>query len=156
MIANKVSREEVCKKYGICNATITNIVKCEEEIKSDCLKRDKKRNRDCKYAELEKYLFEWFLEKRRLDVPINGPILCSKAVDLAAMCLDDSSKNFKPTNGWIGRFKEGHNINWHKISGEKNSADLDLANTWVDTVLPRLTDGYTHDCIYNADETGLF
>ena len=46
---------QVCNKYGICNATITNIVKCEEEIKSDCLKRDKKRNRDCEYAELEKY-----------------------------------------------------------------------------------------------------
>ena len=50
-------------------------------------------------------------------------LLCIfKAVDLAAMCLDESSKNFKPTNGWIGRFKKRHNINWHKISGEKNSA----------------------------------
>ena len=58
-----------------------------------------------------------------LDVLINGPIFCSKAVDLAAMCLNESSKNFKPTNDWIGRFKKRHNINWHKISGKKNSAD---------------------------------
>ena len=34
--------------------------------------------------------------------------------------------------------------------------DLDLANTWVDDVLPKLVSDYTNDCIYNADETGLF
>lgn len=72
------------------------------------------------------------------------------------MCLDETCRGFKPSNGWLGRFKKRHNIEWKKMSGEKASVDLDSANHWVDNVLPKLVDGYSSDCVYNADETGLF
>ena len=65
MLEKKIPRAEICKHFDICNAAVTNILKNENEIKNDCLNRDKKRNRDCKYGELEKYLYEWFLEKKK-------------------------------------------------------------------------------------------
>ena len=54
-----------------------------------------------------------------MNIPINGPLLSSKAKDFSAMCMDESCKTFKPTNGWLGRFKKRHNISWQKISGER-------------------------------------
>ncbi len=51
------------------------------------------------------------------------------------MCLDESCRGLKPSNGWLGRFKKRHNIEWKKMSGEKASVDLDSANYWVDNVL---------------------
>lgn len=43
-----------------------------------------------------------------------------------------------------------------KMGGEKGSVDLNLANDWADNKLPKLVADYSNDCIYNADETGLF
>ena len=111
MLEKKIPRAEISKHFNICNAAVTNILKNENEIKNDCLNRDKKRNRDCKV----KYLYEWFLEKRRMNIPINGPLLSSKAIGFSAMCMDESCKTFKPTNGCLGRFKKRHNISWQKI-----------------------------------------
>jgi hypothetical protein len=51
------------------------------------------------------------------------------------MCLDESCRGLKPSNGWLGRFKKRHNIEWTKMSGEKASVNLDSANHWVDNVL---------------------
>ena len=104
----------LCERFKICNSTITSIKKNEKEIREDCLNRGKKRSRQGKFDELENYLVEWFIEKRRQNLPINGPILCAKASEFSKMCLDESCKNFKPSNGWLGRFKKRNNIRWKK------------------------------------------
>ena len=83
---------------------------------------------------MENYLVEWFLDKRQLNVPINGPILMAKANEFASMCLDVRCRDFKPSNGWLGRFKKRNNISWRKVNGERGSVDAELANDWAKNV----------------------
>ncbi|KAF0762407.1 tigger transposable element-derived protein 4-like [Aphis craccivora] len=43
-----------------------------------------------------------------------------------------------------------------KISGEALNVDLNVTNSWLINVWPKLNEKYTPDNIFNADETGIF
>jgi hypothetical protein len=77
LLNKNTPREVLCEQFNVCNATISNIKKHEEVIRADCLKRTQKRCRLSKYDEMENYLLQWFLEKRKQNQPINGPVLCA-------------------------------------------------------------------------------
>ena len=44
----------------------------------------------------------------------------------------------------------------HSICGESKKVDEDVVMSWINRTLPNLVEKYSPDCIYNADETGLF
>ena len=50
-----------------------------------------------KYDDVETCLYEWFVEMRRKNVTINGPILCEKAISFDAML--NQNNDFKPNSG---------------------------------------------------------
>ena len=95
----------------------------------------------------------WFNEMRALNIPINGPLICQKALDFAKL-LGDS--NFKASNGWLQRFKDRHGIIFKVISGEEKSAPLSDAEFWRKNTMRNLLENYSAENLYNADETGLF
>ncbi len=39
---------------------------------------------------------------------------------------------------------------------ESKKVDEDVVMSWINRTLPNLADNFSPDCIYNADETGLF
>ena len=59
----------------------------------------------------------------------------AKSVEFASMCRDASCKDFKPSNGWLGRFKKRNNISWPKFCGEKGSVDVELLNNCANNQL---------------------
>jgi hypothetical protein len=65
-------------------------------------------------------------------------------------------ENFKCSASWIQRFRQRHNINFGKISGESSAVNTDICSNWWANVWPYLRAGYCDDEIYNADEAGLF
>jgi cellulase/cellobiase CelA1 len=66
------------------------------------------------------------------------------------------NNGFKPNSGLLHRFKKRYGINLHSICGESKKVDEDVVMSWINRTLPNLVEKYSPDCIYNADETGLF
>ncbi|XP_050335026.1 tigger transposable element-derived protein 4-like [Bactrocera neohumeralis] len=64
--------------------------------------------------------------------------------------------NFKCSSGWLDRFKKRHNICFGKICGESASVDQSVTNDWLLQTWPTISNNYSMDNIFNADETGIF
>lgn len=64
--------------------------------------------------------------------------------------------DFKPTNGWLARWKGRNNVVFKKLHGEKKDADVPAADNFRQNVLPDILKKYKEDDIYNADETGIY
>ena len=56
----------------------------------------------------------------------------------------------------LQKFKLRYNVAWKKQHGEKQSADVDAADSWAEEKLPKLIENYEEDNIFNADESGLY
>ena len=103
-------------------SVISRIKKNEAKIRELSLANKNmgaKRQRKPEGAEIEDALQLWFKQVRAKNVPVNGPILLEKAIQLA----NQLNSSFIPNSSWIDRFKLRNNINFQKIHGEKKSAD---------------------------------
>ncbi|XP_019624404.1 PREDICTED: tigger transposable element-derived protein 6-like [Branchiostoma belcheri] len=151
----KLSQTEVGKRFGCSTAQVCRINKNREEIMRqwECNSNpNRKRKREGKSGEVEEALMRWFVNARAKNVPLSGPILMEKARQLAESLGDE---NFKPTDGWLGRWKQRNGIAFKRGHGEKKDADTQSAENWVRDVLPGILQEYDEDDIYNCDETGL-
>ncbi len=123
----------------------------------DCSERNNlntNRQRVGKYEDVENCLHDWLLEMRRNNVPLNGPILCEKAISFNQML--NQNNNFSPNSGWLHLWKKRFGIGKHVVSGECNQVDDQVVSNWINRDLPILVADYSPDCLYNCDETGLF
>ena len=84
----------------------------------DDFKPTRMRARTAKHADLDSALFLWFKNARSLNIPISGPILQTKADNLAKML---GLESFLLSSGWLSRFKQWHGIHFRIISGESNA-----------------------------------
>ena len=107
--------------------------------------------------ELEKAVYIWFRQKRMEKVPISGPLLCEKAVELyKTLHKDAKESDFVASEGWKYRFCKRHGIRQLSLQGEKLSADIDAADEFVAS-FPKFVKegGYSLHQVFNCDETGL-
>ncbi|XP_049269028.1 tigger transposable element-derived protein 6-like [Rhipicephalus sanguineus] len=112
-----------------------------------------KRLKKSTYADVDKAVFTWFLDRRARNVPISGAILQQKAKDFASILGHD---DFEASNGWLQGFKSWHGVVGRVISGESTSANSDASASWMDEKLPGILDRYEAADLYNANETALF
>ena len=80
----------------------------------------RKRFRYSKNENIDEALYEWFKEKRAMNIAVNGPILMEKAEDFA--CLYNIG-DFKSNNDWFDRWKKRYNISFLKMNGESCKVD---------------------------------
>ncbi|KAL4127580.1 hypothetical protein QTP88_011747 [Uroleucon formosanum] len=113
----------------------------------------RKRKRAGKEEVVDKALKEWFLQVRKKDARINGPLLRQKAEDLAKKMGKD---DFVATERWFQRWKKRENISFIKTHGEQGEADFCAAQSWFKTHWTDLLSQYSPSDIFNADETGLY
>ena len=78
----------------------------------------------------DKAVFLWFKQKRMEGVPITGPILCEKAVQLHKKLYGDRSQ-FSGSTGWQWRFCKCHGIRNLSLQGEKLSGDNEASDEFV-------------------------
>ena len=106
--------------------------------------------------DLEKAVI-WFRQKRMEGVPISGPLLCEKAVDLyKTLHKDAKDSDFVASEGWKWRFCKRHGIRQLSLQGEKMSADSDAASEFIESFPKFFKEScYSLDQIFNCDETGL-
>ncbi|KAK7089676.1 hypothetical protein V1264_024177 [Littorina saxatilis] len=96
---------ESAAQLGVNRGFLTNILKNEDSVRKECATQDsqqRKRLRHGKDKDVEDGLFQWFQKMRAKNAPIHGPLLCTKAEELATAL---GHTEFKPTDGWFSRWK---------------------------------------------------
>lgn len=103
-------------------------------------------------------LFEWFLNQRERNTPINGPLIKAKAKDIFAKVYPErSEKDFNTSNGWLQKFRRRHGMRYLKICGEILSSDTSAISTFIHEFGGKMEKmQLTKEQVYNADESGLY
>lgn len=97
----------------------------------------------------------WFKQKRMEGIPISGPMICEKAVQLNSQLKGDSK--FNASEGWKWRFCKRHGIRNFSVHGEKLSANKDAADEFITSFNQFVKDEkLSMEQIFNCDETGLY
>ena len=103
----------------------------------------------------DKAVYLWFKQKRMEGVPISGPILCEKAVQLHKKMYGEES-NFSGSTGWQWRYCKRHGIRNLSLEGEKLSANTEASATFITSFTEFVEEHQlTLNQIFNCDETGL-
>ncbi|KAF2879541.1 hypothetical protein ILUMI_26625 [Ignelater luminosus] len=96
------SNANLAIKYDLSASTISTIWKNRDKIKraidNNLLKQ--KKVRLSSHRDVEEALLEWFKDRKRLGIPVNGPVLLAKANDFARSM---GKVNYRCTKSWIGR-----------------------------------------------------
>lgn len=161
LIDKSVSYSIISEKFGIGRSTVSDIRKNKEKILS--FRRQtvdmgmKKRPKTMKLGEdreLDQALYLWFKQKRMSGVPVTGPLLCAKAMELSKSLKADTK--FRASEGWKWRFCKRHGIWQLSVQGEKLSANKEEADEFVASFKLLVKEKkFTLNQIFNCDETGL-
>lgn len=113
--ARKLADKFLCGKTQIQSI----LLKKEETLKAfeANSSSNTKRSRGARNEEIDNRLLDWFRKARSKNMPITGPMLQEKAMQIA-QGLDISQDEFKASNGWLDRFKSRNGIKAKFISGE--------------------------------------
>ena len=78
----------------------------------------------------------WVVQKRTQNMPVSGPILCEKAVQLHALLhKDDSEPPFQVSRAWLWHFCQRHRIWQLSLQGEKVSSDASALEPFMQLTL---------------------
>ncbi|XP_028649015.2 jerky protein homolog-like [Erpetoichthys calabaricus] len=152
------SATQLSKEFGVGKATISDWKKNRGKIEQFCTttseKTIEKRSKTTvsSYEKLDEALFLWFTQARQKGIPITGPLIQEKALQLNK--LMDSDVSFTASCGFLDRWKKRHGIRQLTITGEKLSADNEAAVEYLEE-FKCIISSYSPQQVYNADETGL-
>ncbi len=121
LMDESVSYAVISEKYGVGRSTVNGIKKNREKLltfKKDMIDMGMSRNaktmRLGENLKLDKAVFLWFKQKRMEHIPVSGPMLCEKAVQLSSQLNGDEAK-FVPSEGWKWRFCRHFQSAPHKL-----------------------------------------
>lgn len=104
-VESGIKKKVIAQEYDIPQSTLSTIIKNKAtilqfgaEIKG---KASFKRNRPSKTVNTA--LVKWFGSAREKNLPVSGPVLKQKALDLAQKMGDNE---FKASSGWLEKFKK--------------------------------------------------
>ncbi|KAE9534370.1 hypothetical protein AGLY_008460 [Aphis glycines] len=147
-------KSDVGKRFGLSPSTVATIWKNKDKIlQAETKGSSCKKIRKPKFEDLDQAMLTWFHKQRCNNLPISGSILKTEAQHFAQQL---GIIDFKASEGWLGKFKQRHNIVCGKTSGEALNVDLNVINSWLINMWPKLNKKYTPDDILNAVETGIF
>ncbi|XP_059813738.1 uncharacterized protein LOC132385589 isoform X2 [Hypanus sabinus] len=111
-------QKEIAQEYGLTASAISKIVKKKEGILEEWLRGgnlERKRKREGKNQTVDDALLSWFWLASREEGPISGPVLMAKAKALA----EEMGVEFKPTNGWLCRWKNRNNLAYRRAPRDR-------------------------------------
>ncbi|KFM73617.1 Tigger transposable element-derived protein 4, partial [Stegodyphus mimosarum] len=124
-------KKEIAARYGIPVTTLCTIYGKKEEIfkqlKNNCINLNMKKLTHSSCPEVERALLDWYIKNHAENgnTKVSGPTLRNKALQLAKTLGKDT---FKPSNGWIDRFKMRHNLSAKRGHKKKCSLSKELAS----------------------------
>jgi hypothetical protein len=157
------SLRSVAKNYGVGISTVSEWRKNRKKIEQWCSvlaspAPQRKSMKKGEYNKIDETLYLWFTQQRDRGIPISGPILQQKAIEIGEnLPVIEAPDTFTASDGWLSRWKRRHGIRQLNICGEKLSANqAEVENFKQKFKLIMEEEEYTPDQIYNCDETGLY
>ncbi|XP_036320191.1 tigger transposable element-derived protein 4-like [Rhagoletis pomonella] len=152
----KLSVRGIAKRFNIGKTQAAEINKNKEKIRSKWESGSNVHQKRSFLKEggsdIDRMCFDWFAKARSQKIPISGPILKAKAMEIAGKL---GVPNFNASDGWLNKWRLRNNVSFKCISGEGADVNQDDVEQFR-TKLPTLLNGYKPEDIYNADESGLF
>ena len=104
-IEKGMTNKEASEKFGVPKNTISTWMKNKDKLFEGLEQgsSDAKKMRRCDYEQVDKAVFKWFSLQRSQNVPIDGPILKEKALQLAKRF---NFPTFKASDGWLDKWKK--------------------------------------------------
>lgn len=109
-----VAINRVALNFGVNKSIISRLNKNKQGVLSNVTTslglNVKKGNyvKRCEFPEMERQLYQWFINQREKQVPISGAMLKERA--LAIHNRLDPEKPFSGSEGWLTNFKRRHGI----------------------------------------------
>ncbi len=119
------SQRTLAQMFGVGKTQVQTTLKRKREILQeweDNTNSQRKRLCSRPFQPIEDKLWTWFCDARGRNIPVSGPMIQEKALEIAEQL--GGFPNFKASNGWLANFKSYHNIICKTVSGEK--ADVNL------------------------------
>ena len=118
------SQDKAAKEYGISQSAVCKILKNKFNIycSSAATSNFKKNLTRGKNDALEEKLYEWYLQRKTAGLPVSGPLLRSKAEELANSFTCSAPPGFKFSNGWLEGFKKRYDIKFTNIIYKKRES----------------------------------
>ena len=151
------SQRDIAAKLGVSPGTVANWSKTKESIqKAAAENANANSKRAVRVSGLQEVLddriYNWFAAVRSRNRPVSGPMLQTKAREVAeCIGLDE----FVASNGWLEKFRKRHNINCRVLSGESAEMNQKVVTNWNNNIMYLLRDTPLKN-VFNFDETGLF
>lgn len=155
--SQKDLQQWVQQKFGlfISQSTVSNTLKRSAEyLSKEITNSNVKRHKSAKYPELEKVLYEWFIQYQE-KVNMTGEMIQTKAKEFLRKMYGDANPEFNFSSGWLERFKARYGIKSYRKFGESGSVLMENIEETLPQIRAKLDQFHWRD-IYNMDETGLF
>ena len=156
------SANVIAERYGVGKSAVSDIKKnrdkilhFNQEMRNMGISKKVKVMKVGDDKQHDKTVYLWVKQKQLEGVPISGPILCEKAVQLHKKMYGEELSFFGST-GWQWRFCKRHGIRNLSLEGEKLSADTEASAAFVTSFRGFVEEHQlTLNQIFNCDETGL-
>ena len=137
----KPTQKDLAKSFNVGTSTVSDILKKKEEYLKQFVENapdKRKRFNSGKFCDLNKLIYKWFVQARAKNVPLSGPIIQEKALNIAE---ELHISDFKASNGWLDSFKDWYGIGFYRVSGESADVDSEIADKFKER-LPEITAKY--------------
>ena len=148
----------------------------EDQLLTGKIKPSTKRNKTCKFPEVEEELFKWVKVMRVMKFPLTRQLIISKAQQIAENLdlnnntqdpqINDDEKveiisnkkntaKFCGSNGWFEGFKKRFDLHCKKLVGESASS---MNSKYQEEIfnIGKVISEFDPENVYNMDEAGLF
>ncbi|XP_006008358.1 tigger transposable element-derived protein 6 [Latimeria chalumnae] len=118
------SQSSVARALGLSQSTVSRVVKKQQEILERWNQNEnpsRKRIRPYKNARVDEALLHWFLAARVANCPVPGSVLMRRAQTIA---MEMGVRDFKPSNGWLWRWKERYRFFFRGNSAQGRRDDV--------------------------------
>lgn len=140
----------------ISQGTISNTLKRSAEYLSTNTEKGKatKRHKPAKFPDMEKVVFEWFLQHQN-QVNMTGELILEKAKVTMKLLNPQQDSEHQLSQGWLEKFKLRHGIKSFRRFGESGSVDIHDMENKLEAIREKV-DKFPLKDVFNMDETGLF
>ncbi|XP_074322991.1 CENP-B homolog protein 2-like [Apium graveolens] len=117
-------------------------------------RKDIKRHKPTKYPDMEKVLYEWFLQYQD-RVNMTGELILEKAKETMKILYPQQDQEHTFSQDWLEKFKLRHGIKSFRRFGESGSVDVQDMEKKLESIREKINQFPMKD-VFNMDETGLF
>ena len=151
-----LSCRQAAKRFCIGKTLASDILANKKAIKEEYLKNgndeSKRKFPNVESLVIDDVVYRWFCRARANLVPISGPLIQAKALEVAK---EVNLHDFAASNGWLDKFKSRHKICFKSVSGESAVVDKSVIDDWFGKI-GKICENYSERDIMNLDESGLF